>query len=138
MKVDYIIEVKDDKGNVKNFFFWDNTVFGFQNIVKWLTGSDLNESIELKSTWLNSNNKFMKQLRKYMLNKKAVREATEIVKRLDEIKQDPDLNQFILNPNRDKNDIVLDINVYYSIAQDWQELVKQCQKKGRHLTIKKE
>ena len=138
MKIDYIIEVKDEKGNVKNFFFWDNTVFGFQNIIKWLTGIDLNESIELKSTWFNSNNKFMKQLRKYMLNKKAVREATEIVKRLDEIKQDPDLNQFILNPNRDKNDIVLDINVYYSIAQDWQELVKQCQKKGRHLTIKKE
>ena len=80
----------------------------------------------------------MRQLRKYILNKKAVREATEIVKRLDEIKQDPDLNQFILNPNRDKNDIVLDINVYYSIAQDWHNLVKQCQKKGRYLTIKKE
>ena len=137
-KIDYTFEIKNKKAQTEDFFFWDTTLFGFYNVVKWLTGIDILDSINKEINYLPKNWKIKTKLEKYIRSKKALKDANKVIELLEEIQSNPEINHWVLNTRRNKDDFVLDVNLYLNVAYEWKEFVKKANRKGKYIEVKKQ
>ena len=137
-KTDYTFEIKNKKAQTEDFFFWDTTLFGFYNVVKWLTGIDILDSINKEINYLPKNWKIKTKLEKYIRSKKALKDANKVIELLEEIQSNPEINHWVLNTRRNKDDFVLDVNLYLNVAYEWKEFVKKANRKGKYIEVKKQ
>jgi len=137
-KIDYTFEIKNKKAQTEDFFFWDTTLFGFYNVVKWLTGIDILDSINKEIKYLPKNWKLKTKLERYIQNKKALKDANKVIELLEEIQSNPEINHWVLNTKRNKGDFVFDINLYLNVAYEWKEFVKKANRKGKYIEVKKQ
>jgi len=137
-KIDYTFEIKNKKAQTEDFFFWDTTLFGFYNVVKWLTGIDILDSINKEIKYLPKNWKLKTKLEKYIQSKKALKDVNKVIELLEEIQSNPEINHWVLNTKRNKGDFVFDINLYLNVAYEWKEFVKKANRKGKYIEVKKQ
>jgi len=137
-KIDYTLEIKNKKAQTEDFFFWDTTLFGFPKVVKWLTDIDILDSINKEIKYLPKNWKIKTKLERYIQSKNALKDANKVIELLEEIQSNAEINHWVLNTRRNKDDFVLDVNLYLNVAYEWREFVRKANRKEKYMEVKKQ